>query len=83
MLPGMGLDPAKMAAMQEISQYINGVIKINRSEKSVTLTLSSSNEEAKKILPDLVDQLGAALAQQLQAFFAIKGEIVDVGKPEE
>ena len=81
MLPGMGLDPVKMAAMQEISQHINGIIRIDYKEKSITLTLSSYKPEAVEIIPELVDQLGGALAQQLQAFFAIKGEIIEVNKP--
>ena len=77
----MGLDPTKMAAMQDISQHINGIIRIDYAAKSITLTLSSVKPEATEIIPDLVDQLGGALAQQLQAFFAIRGEIVEVNKP--
>lgn len=77
----MGLDPIKMAAMQEISQHINGVIRIDYAAKSITVTLSAVKPEAIEIIPDLVDQLGGALAQQLQAFFAIKGEIIEVNKP--
>lgn len=83
MLPGMGLDPAKMAVMQDISKHINGVIKIDYEAKSVTLLLSSSDPAASEIIPDLVDQLGGALAQQLTAFFAIKGEIIEINKPQE
>lgn len=81
MIPGMGVDPAKMAEMQKISQHIDGVIRIDYAARSVTLTLSSVVPEAVALLPDLVSQLGGALAQQLSAFFAIKGEIVEVNKP--
>lgn len=83
MLPGMGLDPVKMAAMQDVSQHIKGVITIDYEEKSVKLVLSSAVPEAAEIIPDLVDQLGGALAQQLTSFFAIKGEITEVNKPSE
>jgi len=80
--PGMGVDPAKIAEMQKISQYIDGVIRIDYATKTVALTLSSVNPEASDILPDLLSQLGGALATQLQAFFAIRGEIVEVNKGE-
>jgi len=79
--PGLGIDPAKVAEMQKISQYIDGVIRIDYSAKTVALTLSSVNPEASDILPELLSQLGGALATQLQAFFAIKGEIIEVSKP--
>ena len=81
MLPGMGVDPQKMAVMQEVSKHIDGVIRIDYAAKSVTLTLTSVVPEATALLPDLVGQLGGALAQQLSAFFAIKGEIIEVNKP--
>jgi len=81
MIPGMGVDPAKMAEMQKISQHINGVIRVDYEAKMVTLTLSSVVPEASALLPELVGQLGGALAQQLSAFFAIKGEIIEVNKP--
>ncbi len=81
MLPGMGVDPAKLEAVQKVSHYINGVIRIDYAARSVTLTLSSDNQDAAELIPELVSQLGGALAQQLSTFFAIKGEIVEVNKP--
>lgn len=80
-IPGLGVDPAKIAAMQEISKYISGVIRVDYAEKSVSLTLSATHPEAVAILPDLVGQLSVALATQLSSYFAIKGEIVEVNKP--
>ncbi len=82
MIPGMGADPAQLAAVQKVSQYIKGKIKIDYKENSVTVSLSSEVQEAINLLPELVGQLGTALATQLSSFFAIKGEIVEVSKPE-
>ncbi len=81
MLPGMGVDPAQLAAVQKVSKYIKGKIRIDYNEKSVSVSLSSDVQEAIDLLPELVGQLGTALATQLSSFFAIKGEIVEVGKP--
>jgi len=32
------------------------------------------------LIPNLLDQFSTALAQQLSSFFAIQGEIVEIGK---
>ncbi len=82
-IPGLGVDPAKLEAMQKVSHHINGVIRIDYATKSVNLTLSSAQEEAAALIPELISQLGGALAQQLTSFFAIKGEIIEVNKPSE
>lgn len=82
-IPGMGVDPEKMAQMQKTSQHINGKIRIDYKANAVTIELSSIVPEAAAIIPDLLDQFSGALAQQLSAFFAIKGEIIEVNKPSE
>ncbi len=81
-IPGLGVDPAKLEAVQKVSHHIQGVIRIDYAAKSVTLTLSSANQEAAELIPELVSQLGGALAQQLSTFFAIKGEIIEVNRGE-
>ncbi len=81
-IPGMGVDPAKLAAMQEVSKFIEGVIRIDYAAKSVSLTMSSAVSDSAAIIPELLSQLGGALAQQLTTFFAIKGEIIEVNKPD-
>lgn len=83
MLPGMGVDPQKMAVMQKVSQHINGVIRIDYAAKTVLLSFSSVDPEAVVLIPELLSQFSGALAQQLSAFFAIKGEIIEVNKPGE
>jgi len=80
MIPGLGVSPEQQAAMQKVSKFIEGEIRIDYAACTVAVKLSSSNPEAVAILPDLVGQLGTALAQQLAAFFAITGEIVEVNK---
>ncbi len=80
-IPGLGVDPAKMAEVQKVSQHINGKIKVDYAEKTITMGLSSIVPEAAAIIPDMLSQFAGALAQQLSAFFAIKGEIVEVNKP--
>lgn len=81
MLPGMGVDPEKMAQMQAVSQHINGLIRVDYKAQSVTITMSSSQPEAVALIPELLSQLAGSLAQQFSSFFAIKGEIIEVNKP--
>lgn len=82
-LPGMGVDPAKMAEMQKVSQHINGKIRVDYADKTITIGLSSVMPEAAVLIPDMLSQFAGALATQLSSFFAIKGEIVEVNKPGE
>lgn len=76
------LDPVKLAKMQEISKHIKGKIEINYTTGCVSTTLVSEEAAAKELIPSLLEQFGSALAGQLSSVFAIKGEIVEVGKPE-
>jgi len=77
------IDPKKMATMQELSKHIDGKIIIDYVAGTVNVELSSSKPEAVAIIPMLVGQFGEALAQQLSAFFAIQGEIIERNKPPE
>lgn len=83
MLPGMGIDPAKMAAMQEVSKHITALIRVDYKERTVNVCLSTTNEEASTIIPSLLSQFANSLAQQFSTMFAMKGEIVEVNKQEE
>lgn len=83
MLPGMGVTPQQQAEMQKVSQHIKGEIRIDYTACTVNVKLTSNNADAVAIIPILVEQLGQALAQQLSAFFAITGEIVEVNKPDD
>jgi len=77
---GPGLDPEKMAKVQAVSGKIDGEIRIDYAEGTLTLALSTLDEEAAKLIPSLIAQLGESLATQLSAFFSISGELVEVGK---
>lgn len=80
----MGIDPKKLAAVQEISKHINASIELNFKTEQVILSLVSDVPEAKAAIPDLLEQFTNGLATQLSSFFAIKGEIEQVGaKPGE
>lgn len=72
------LDPQKMAQVQKVSGNIKGIIKVDYKEKSMTMTLATTDEDAQKLVNGLLEQMSEALATQLQAFFAINGEIREV-----
>lgn len=78
MMPGV--DPQKLAQVQQVSQYIKGEIVIDYNESIVTIKMLSDNQQAVQIIPGLLSQFAEGLAVQLQSFFAIKGEIIEVGK---
>lgn len=75
MMPG--IDPQRMAKVQAVSSRISGEITVSHSEGVVNLKLSSDDIEAQALIPNLVEQFSQALAQQLSAIFAIKGEIIE------
>ena len=81
MIPGMGVDPQKIAEMQKVSQHIKGVIRVDYSINTATIQLSSAIPDAAALIPQLLEQFAGSLAQQLSSFFAIKGEIIEVNKP--
>jgi len=83
MFPGMGVKPEQIAKVQAVSKYIKGSIRINYPENTIQLTLTSDMEEAKKLIPNMMNQFAENLATQLSSFFAIEGEIVEVGKTED
>ncbi len=78
-----GVDPQKLVAMQKVSKFIKAKITVNYVEKTVKMSFSSENPEAAKLIASLLDQFSGGLAQQLSAFFAIEGEITEVGKPDD
>jgi len=80
---GMGVKPEQIAKVQAVSKLIKGLIRINYPENTVQLILSSDMEDAKKLIPGMMSQFAENLAVQLSSFFAIQGEIVEVGKSEE
>lgn len=76
-----GIDPQKLAQVQAVSKDIKAVIRVDYGEDVVRLSFSSETPEGQDLIPHLLEQFSTALAQQLSSFFAIQGEIVEVGKP--
>jgi hypothetical protein len=77
MMPGMGVDPKKLAQIQVISKSIKATIVISKSKRYMVLNLSSDNKDpgVQQMIDTLLEQFTTSTAQQLQSFFAIKGEI--------
>lgn len=77
-----GLDPRKMAEAQKISGRVSASIRIDHEANTMLILFNTDDPEALIFVKDtLLVQLPTVFAQQLGAFFAIKGEIVDVNKP--
>lgn len=71
-------DPEKMAQVQKVTSKISAVIEVDSAKRSLTLTMESKDPEASNAIGGLLDQLATGLATQLQSFFNIKGEIVEI-----
>lgn len=74
------MDPEKMKEVQAISGQIRGEIRVDHKENTINMAFKTENPDAKNMLQRLVPQFAEAMAQQLGAFFNIKGEIIDVNK---
>lgn len=71
-------DPQTMAQVQAVTNKITATIEIDYTKGSVTLALESKDLQAQASIANLLGQLANGLATQLQAFFAIQGEIVEI-----
>ncbi len=71
-------DPVKMAEVQKVTGKIKATIEIDDAEGILKLSLHSTDADAQRAVAGLVDQLATGLAQQLQAFFSIEGEIIEL-----
>ena len=78
MIPGMGIDPVQMAEVQKVSKFISAEITVDHKENVITIKMSSTNQEAVVLIPNLLDQFATALAQQLNTIFAITGKLVTI-----
>jgi len=74
------MDPEKMKQVQQTSGLIRGEIRVDHKENTISLAFKTESPEAKEMLKRLLPQFSEALAQQLLAFFNIRGEIIDVNK---
>lgn len=80
MFPGVGVDPAQLAAMQNTTRHIKGIIRIDYKTNKIEVSLNSELPEASDLIPQLLSQLSEQLAVQLASFMKIEGEIVEIGK---
>lgn len=74
------IDPQKMAEVQQTSSKINAEIRILHKEHEIQLKLVPTSPESMNFVKTFLPQFAETMANQLSAFFSIKGEIIDVGK---
>ena len=75
-----GLDPKKMAEVQQTSSKINAEVRILHKEHEIHLKLTPTTPESMNFVKTFLPQFAETMASQLSAFFSINGEIIDVGK---
>jgi len=73
-------DPQKLAAVQEVTRNIRGQIVMDFKANSLTMILNTQDPAGTYVVHDLIEQLTHQLATQLKTFFAINGEITQVGE---
>lgn len=74
------IDPKKMAEVQQTSSKINAEVRILHKEHEIHLKLTPTTPESVAFVKTFLPQFAETMANQLSAFFGIKGEIIDVGK---
>lgn len=74
------LDPEKLAEVQKTSGQINAEMRILHKEHEIHLKLIPTSPESLNFVKTFLPQFAATMANQLSAFFSIRGEIIDVGK---
>jgi len=75
-----GIDPKQLAAAKEAGQHIKAKITVNYTTNTAVIALASDVPQSAAIIPDMLNQFANGLAMQLQAFFAVQGELVEIGK---
>ena len=75
-----GMDPKKMAKVKQTSSKINAEVRILHKEHEIHLKLVPTNPESLNFVKTFLPQFAETMANQLSAFFSIRGEIIDVGK---
>jgi len=70
-----GVDPKKLKEMQSVTQMIDAKIVVNMNKGHLVVDLTSGTPAAAQLIPEMTKNLATQFANQLQAFFAITGEI--------
>lgn len=76
------LDPQKMAEVQQVSGQINAELRIVHDEHEIRVKLIPTSPESLNFVKKFVPGFAETIAQQLSSFFNIRGEIIDVNKPQ-
>lgn len=76
-----GVDPAKLAQAQEYGQHVKAQIRTDYDKDKVEILFSTEVPGIEEFIKQILEQFSSVLAAQLTAYFAIRGEIVEVGKP--
>jgi len=76
----LGVDPKKLLAVQESTKHMTSVITADYRESTVTISFTSVVPAAREAIPELLESFSKGLAQQLATYFAINGELIEVGK---
>ena len=74
------VDKEKMAEVQQTSSKINAEIRIMHEEHEIRLRLVPATPDSLSFVKTFLPQFAQTMASQLSAFFAIRGEIINVGK---
>jgi len=74
------LDPQKVAQVQGVSKTINAEIRIHSSEHKLEILLRPTTVESATFVLKFLPNFAENIATQLNTFFGITGEIVDVSK---
>lgn len=77
------VNPEQIAKVQAVSGNIKAAISVDYNKNAFSLALASDDPEAAALIPKLLKQFSDALAQQLSILFAIKGEMIEVGSPDD
>lgn len=74
------MDPKQVESVRAVTKLIKAKLTANYDEYTITLALSSDEEQAIALMRILVEQFTTQTATQLGSFFGIQGELVEIGK---
>lgn len=63
--------------IRELTRYIKGEIRYSPQEGTLTLTLTSRDEYAQRIIPGLLEDLVQGLSNELYTTLMITGELIE------
>lgn len=72
------VNPEELQRVQLVTSKITGNIRILYRESKLEMVLTSTDEQAKSAIPQILKQMSEALATQMSAFMRITGRIIEV-----